>query len=107
MSRVTIQEDYNQDDMIMYSELEVEKAAKRKLVSTSLLFISLLSRSLHMQELRCALSEWRGYCLQTQVAERAFNQILEINHKHSCVRYATGINMLERIVRKDDMKAVL
>ncbi|CDW76403.1 UNKNOWN [Stylonychia lemnae] len=89
------------------TELEVEKAAKRKLVSTSLLFISLLSRSLRMTKTREAFREWSQYCEQAAIAERAFNQILEINHKHSKIRYETGVNMIDRMFKKDHLRSVL
>jgi hypothetical protein len=73
------------------SELEVEKAAKRKLVSASLFFISLVQKSLRTQNLRSAMSDWQNFTLQSQIAERAFNEILEINHRHSTVRYQSAI----------------
>lgn len=47
------------------TELEVEKAAKRKLVSAALLLIGLLHRSHRVQKLKLAFGEWSHFTEST------------------------------------------
>eukprot|EP00347_Sterkiella_histriomuscorum_P006294 403353320 len=100
-----IQEIENESEF--FSELEVEKAAKRKLVSTSLLFISLLSRTMRLQKIRESFKLWSSYTQNAVIAERAFNQILEINHRHSKVRFESSINIIERLFKREELRSVM
>jgi hypothetical protein len=34
-----------------------------------------------------AFNEWKASCLNTAVAECAFNKLLEVNHEHSNARF--------------------
>lgn len=52
---------------------------------------------------------WKAYTSNTQVAETAFNELLEINHRHSFARYDTAYSILKRLtkntLREEYMKA--
>jgi len=68
--------------------------AKRKLVSAALLLISLQGTLQRKQKLQQALGKWRAFEHSSSIAEGAFNKILEINHKHSKVRFETAAKIL-------------
>lgn len=85
-------------------DLEVEKVAKKKLVSASLMVICLFNSLYTKRRLIHAFSEWRSYILHSQVAETAFNKILEINHKHSAVRFHSATRILSRLFNSKNLK---
>ena len=85
-------------------ELEVEKVAKKKLVASSLVLISLLAKVLKGSRLKKALALWKSHTRNTQVAETAFNELLEINHKHTTARYFTAFSILQRTCRRTIME---
>lgn len=85
-------------------DLEVEKVAKKKLVSASLMIIAVTSNILKKNQMKQAYSEWKSFVTHTQVAETAFNKILEINHKHSTVRYMSAARILTRVFKNKSLK---
>ena len=82
------------------SELDVEKAAKRKLVSSALIMISVQQKLQRTLELKQAFNEWKSFQSATVIAESAFNKLLEINHKHSKARYETAVHIMNRVAKK-------
>jgi len=82
------------------TEVDVEKAAKRKLVSAALIMISVQSKVNRVSQLKQALSDWRSFLLSSQIAEGAFNKILELNHRHCKARFSTAVRLLEKIARR-------
>ena len=88
----------------MMSEVDVEKAAKRKLVSSALIMISVQQKLQRELELKRAFSEWKSFQKSTVIAESAFNKLLEINHKHSKARFETAVHIMSRVAKKSYMR---
>ena len=51
-------------------------------------------------KLKHALSEWKAFQLTNQVAEGAFNKLLELNHRHSKARFETASRLLTKVARR-------
>ena len=88
-----------QADALM-SEIDVEKAAKRKLVSASLIMIALQAKLNKKHLLKQAMNEWKAFLNANQIAEGAFNKLLEINHRHSFARFSGASNLLELLLKR-------
>ena len=50
--------------------------------------------------MRMAFKEWQAFAIHTQIAESAFNKLLEINHQHSRIRFHVAMQMLHRVAKK-------
>jgi hypothetical protein len=88
------------------SEIDVEKAAKRKLVSASLIMISLQAKMNKKYEMKQAMNEWKSFLNATLIAEGAFNKLLEINHRHSNARFTTASNLLLHLFKRNAGRAL-
>jgi hypothetical protein len=82
------------------SEVDVEKAAKRKLVSASLLMIALQAKLTKKLMIKNAIAEWKAFIYGSLIAEGAFNKLLELNHRHSKARFDAATNLLTKTVKK-------
>ena len=54
------------------------------------------------RDLELAVGRWRGYVMYKRIAERAFNKVLEVNHRHSEKRFEGGCFILERVLAKGE-----
>jgi len=77
---------------------EVEEAANRKLLGAALLGSTLLGFVNQKQKQRGVLFRLKSTAIQGRVAESAFNQLLEMNQRHSLARYTGGVALMGRFV---------
>lgn len=77
--------------------MKVEKKAKLKFLATSLLYATVQEKTQNKLKIKEALALWKSKIVCSKIAESAFNQILELNHKHSDMRFDTACFMLEKV----------
>lgn len=64
------------------------------------LFSTICSKVISNHSVRAAFETWKSDYEVHRIMENAFNKVLEMNHKHVCVRVSSGVGLLNNIVRR-------
>ena len=65
------------------NDVNVDRAAKYKFLGASLILLNGMERIQRRTQLSSALKTWKYNASIQKIAEKAFNKILELNHRHS------------------------
>jgi len=65
------------------ASVNLDRTAKYKFLGASLIILNNMERIQKRNAQRDAFSKWRYSQSVNKIAEKAFNKILELNHKHS------------------------
>ena len=82
------------------AEARIEKTAKHKFLAAALMFSLMDSKKANAERLSTAWHTWANQVVCYQMAETAFNTVLELNHKHSSARCQAGAAMLRQVLGK-------
>jgi len=80
--------------------LSLEKKAKTKCLSVSLLCYLAQHHRLSRFNLSASFSKWKNLSSNTKLANNAFTKILKINHKHISARVQAAVVILSQLFRK-------
>ena len=101
-------------------EVKVDRAAKYKFLGAALILLRSMEKRQLRLKMRAMFTRWKynqrvSKVSKTptktlQIAESAFNKLLELNHRHSQRRFATACYLLERsvgkIIKRDGLESI-
>jgi ribosome-associated toxin RatA of RatAB toxin-antitoxin module len=71
-----------------------------KFLATSLVSSQNLFRNVQKHKVRQAFLKWQYNVSIRKIAEKAFNRVVEINHRHSKARFRTGVYLLKSVLEE-------
>jgi hypothetical protein len=82
-------------------KLMLEKKAKTKCLSMSLLCYLTQNQRVSQSSLNNAFMKWKNLSTSSRIAHNAFNKILKINHKHISARIQAAFLLLSTVSRSN------
>jgi len=82
------------------ASVNLDRTAKYKFLGAALIIMSQVERIQKRNQARWAFEKWRHRQSVGKIAEKAFNKILELNHRHSKQRFAAACFLLTKSVGK-------
>jgi len=90
--------------------VNIDRTAKYKFLGAALIILNSVERIKRRNDLRNSLLTWRNSSTVSKIAEKAFNKILELNHRHSRQRFESACFLmtksLGKLIKKDAIDRV-
>ena len=90
--------------------MNIDRTAKYKFLGAALIILNSVERIKRRNDLRNSLLTWRNSSTVSKIAEKAFNKILELNHRHSRQRFESACFLmtksLGKLIKKDAIDRV-
>ena len=83
-----------------YNQMNIDRTAKYKFLGAALILMNNMERVSRRTKLKSALKTWKYNQSVQKIAEKAFNKILELNHRHSQQRFGAACFLLEKSIGK-------
>lgn len=92
------------------ASVNLDRTAKYKFLGASLIILSSVERIQRRTQAQEAFNKWRFSHSVGKIAEKAFNKILELNHRHSSQRFDSACFLLTKsvgkIIKKDAIERI-
>lgn len=82
------------------ANVNIDRTAKYKFLGAALILLNNIERIKKREDLTRALMTWRNGQTVAKIAEKAFNKILELNHKHSSQRFESACFLMTKSIGK-------
>lgn len=92
------------------ASVNLDRTAKYKFLGASLIILNNMERIQKRTMIKESFNKWRYSQSVGKIAEKAFNKILELNHRHSSQRFESACFLLTKsagkIIKKEAMERI-